>query len=123
MFFIGVFGIEETQKQLATYNNAICPGCGAMTRFEIFKSYSYFHIFFIPTFRWNIRYYIRPVCCGRIYELDPATGQQVERGENPEIRDEHLRPANQYLPYKTCSHCGVRVEPEYSFCPYCGRRL
>jgi len=123
MFFIGIFGIEQAKKTIGTYNNAICPACGAFTRFEVYKAYSYFHIFFIPTFRWNVRYYVKPACCGSIYELDPAIGQQYDRGQNPEIRNEHMRPINQYPPYKTCSACGARVESTFSYCPYCGRRL
>lgn len=123
MFFIGIFGVEQAQKPIGKYNNTICPSCGAMTRFEIFKTYSYFHIFFIPTFKWNIKYYIKPSCCRSIYELDPVIGQQYEKGKNPDIRNEHLRPLNQYLPYKTCSSCGAKVESGYSFCPYCGRGL
>lgn len=123
MFFIGIFGIEETKKQIETYNNAICPTCGTMTRFEIFKSYSYFHVFFIPTFKWNIRYYIKPVCCDNIYELDPFIGQQFEKGLKPEIRNEHLRNMSHFLSYRTCGSCGSKVESQFSFCPYCGRRL
>jgi len=123
MFFIGIFGIEQAQKQIGTRNNAICPSCGAMTRFELFKQYSYFHIFFIPTFRWNVRYFAKPVCCGKIYELDPGIGQQYERRMNPEIKDEHMRPLNLHSRFKTCSCCGARVENNFSFCPYCGRRI
>lgn len=123
MFFIGIFGVEQAHKSIGVYNNAICPGCGALTRFEIIKTYSYLHIFFIPTFRWNIRYFIKPACCGSVYELDPVIGQQYERGQNPEIRNEHLRPLYQTLPYKSCANCGARVESGYSFCPYCGKRL
>lgn len=123
MFFIGIFGIEQAQKQIAGYNNIICPACGALTRYEIFKTYSYFHIFFIPTFRWNIRYFVKPACCGSIFELDPTIGEQIEKGQNPDIRNEHLHPTEKYLPYKICSGCNSKVEPRYSFCPYCGRRL
>ncbi|HEX9062212.1 MAG TPA: zinc-ribbon domain-containing protein, partial [Clostridia bacterium] len=60
MFFIGVFGIDSANKKIGNHNNANCPACGHMTHFEIIKSYSYLHIFFIPTFRWNIRYYLKP---------------------------------------------------------------
>jgi len=123
MFFIGIFGIQQAEKQIGTYNNAICPSCGSLTRFEVFKNYFYFHIFFIPIFKWNVKYFIKPVCCGSIYELDPIIGKQYEKGQNPKVENEHLRPLNQYSPFKTCSGCGARVESGYSFCPYCGRRL
>jgi hypothetical protein len=50
-------------------------------------------------------------------------GLQYEKGQNPEIRDEHLQPLNQEQPYKTCPECGARFEREYAFCPYCGSKL
>jgi hypothetical protein len=123
MFFIGIFGIQDAQKSIGSYNNTICPSCSALTRFEVLKAYTYFHIFFIPTFKWNVRYYVKPVCCGSIYELDPVVGQQYEKGLTPEIRNEHMRPVNQHLPFKTCSSCRARTESGYSFCPHCGARL
>ena len=123
MFFIGIFGIHQTEKPIGTYNNAICPACGGFTRFEIFKSYTYFHIFFIPTFRWNIKYYVKTACCGSIYELDPDIGKQYEKDQNPRIDNEHLRPTYRYSPFKSCSDCKAKVESRYSYCPYCGKRL
>jgi RNA polymerase subunit RPABC4/transcription elongation factor Spt4 len=123
LFFIGIFGIDRKQKPLGTYNNAICPACGALTRLEIFKTYSYFHIFFIPIFRWNVKYFVKSVCCSSIYELDPVIGKQYEKEGSVEIRSEHLRPVSEYLPYKVCSNCGARFESGYGFCPYCGNKL
>ncbi|HBR02053.1 MAG TPA: zinc ribbon domain-containing protein [Ruminiclostridium sp.] len=123
MFFIGIFGIDEKQKQITVINNVICPACGALARFEILKTYSYFHIFFIPTFRWNTKYYVKPACCGHMYLLDPGIGREIERGGNPQIRPEHLSPVNAYSPYKTCPACRSRVESEYKFCPYCGSKF
>lgn len=123
MFFIGIFGINERQKALGTYNNAICPSCGAMTRYEIFKTYSYFHIFFIPTFRWNRRYYAQAACCGILYELDPAVGEEYERGMKLEIRQEHLHPIHVRDSYRICSNCRAQVNSGYSYCPHCGRKL
>lgn len=123
MFFIGIFGIDEAEKSIGTYNNAICPACGAMTRFEIIKKYSYFHIFFIPTFRWNIRYYLKPACCSNVYELDTDIGREYEKDNSIEVKSEHMRPVSQYLPFNVCSNCSAKVDPKYSFCPYCGKRL
>ena len=123
MFFIGIFGIDQKEKHIGTYNNAICPACGALTRFEVYKSYSFFHIFFIPVFRWNIKYFVKSVCCSSIYELDPEIGRQYESGNSPDIKTEHLNMMNGYLPYKICVNCRARVESRYSYCPYCGSKL
>lgn len=123
MFFIGIFGIDQKYKPIGTYNNVICPACGALTHYEIFKSYSYFHIFFIPTFKWNIKYYVRSTCCNSSFELDPLIGQEFERGNNPEIKEEHLHSANQRSLYKYCRNCGATFDSSYSYCPYCGGKL
>jgi len=123
MFFIGIFGADRANKPLGTQTNSICPACGSLTRFEIFKTYTYFHIFFIPVFKWNVSYYVRPACCGSVFELDTEIGQKYEKGHNVDIRQENLRPMNQNAPYKTCFNCGARFEPGYSYCPYCGRKL
>jgi len=123
MFFIGIFGIQDSQKSIGVCNNTVCPSCGALTRFEVLKAYTYFHIFFIPTFKWNVRYYVKSACCSNLYELDPVIGQQYEKGLAPDIRNEHLRIVNEYLPFKTCPSCGAKAESRYSFCPYCGMRL
>ncbi len=123
MFFIGIFGIHQSDKFIETHNNAICPSCGGFTRFEIFKTYSYFHIFFFPIFKWNIRYFIKTACCNSIYKLDPYIGKQYEKGQNPEILDEHLNRLNNSFPYKACPNCKAHIETDYSFCPYCGKKV
>ncbi|MGE5614369.1 MAG: zinc ribbon domain-containing protein [Bacillota bacterium] len=123
MFFIGIFGTNQARKPIGTRSNSICPSCGAFTFIEVFKTYSYFHVFFIPVFRWNTRYFARFSCCGMTYGLDPDIGMQYEKGLDPEIMNEHLHPLYQDTPYRTCSRCGAVAEPGHSFCPYCGSRL
>jgi hypothetical protein len=123
MFFIGIFGVNQTEKPIGTYNNTVCPNCGALTRLEIYKRYSYFHLFFIPTFKWNIQYYAKSGCCGSISALDSTIGAQYEKGFHPEIRAEQLQPVNQYQPFKTCPICHREVDADFQYCPYCGQKI
>lgn len=123
MFFIAFFGIQDKEKYVGAYNNVICPSCESLTRYEIHKTYRYFHIFFIPVFRWNIRYLVKTPCCGSLYELDQAVGTEFEKNPGTEIRKENLRPVNYYSPFKYCSNCRAQVPAEFSYCPYCGGRL
>jgi len=123
MFFIAFFGIQDKEKFIGTYNNIICPSCGRLDRYEIYKTYRYFHLFFIPVFRWDIRYIARSSCCGSVYELDHAMGREFERNKNVEIRNEHLRRLNHYLPYKYCPDCRTNVPADFKYCPYCGRGM
>ena len=123
MFFFAFFGVQDREKELGTYNNIICPSCGRLSRYDIYKNYTYFHVFLIPTFKWNTRYYARAACCGALFELDPAVGREFERNPNTEIRPENLRRVQSYMPFKYCQNCRANVPIEFSFCPYCGGKL
>lgn len=123
MFFIGIFGVQDKDKYIGTYNNIVCPSCERLARYEIHKFYRYFHIFFIPIFRWNVRYLVKTSCCGCLYEMDPFVGREFEKNPNTEINNEDLRQVNNYLPFKYCSNCKTDVPAEFSYCPYCGGKL
>lgn len=123
MFFIAFFGIQDKDKYIGAYNNIFCPSCERLARYEIYKSYRYFHIFFIPIFRWNVRYIVKTSCCGFLYELDPLVGKEFEKNPGIEIRNENLRPLNSYLPLKYCINCKTNVPQEFNYCPYCGGKL
>ena len=123
MFFVAFFGIQDKEKYIGTYNNIICPSCERLANYEIYKSYRYFHIFFIPVFRWNVKYLVKASCCGALYELDPVVGRDFERNPNTEIRDENLRRVNNYMPFKYCPNCKTDVPADFKYCPYCGGRL
>lgn len=123
MFFFGVFGIHSAQKPVGTFQNILCPACHALTRLEISKAYTYFHLFFIPTFKWNVRYFAVSACCGQIFELDPNLGQQYEKGFTPDITPSQLTPLGVSRSIGLCSQCGKELSPVYRFCPYCGHEL
>jgi hypothetical protein len=123
MFFIAFFGIQDKDNYIGTYNNIVCSSCGKLARYEIHKTYRYFHIFFIPVFRWNVKYIAKASCCGCIYELDTLIGKEFEKNPETEIRKENLRPVHNYLPFKYCSDCKTDVPAEFNYCPYCGRNL
>jgi len=123
MFFIAFFGIQDKDIYLGTCNNIECPSCGRLTRFDIYKSYRYFHIFFIPTFRWNVRYIVKTSCCGCLYELDQFAGREFEKNPGFDIKMENLRRVDNYLPFKYCMYCNKNVPVEFNFCPYCGGKL
>lgn len=123
MFFIGIFGINRTEKTIGEYSSSLCPSCHSISNFEIIKEYSYFHFFFIPVYKWNIKYYIKPDSGSSIYELESSIGQLYEKGERPQIREEDLHPVQTLLPNKVCRYCQSNVESGYSYCPFCGKKL
>jgi len=123
MFFFAMFGIQDKDQLIGTCNNIVCPSCGRLAKYEVYKTYRYFHVFFLPVYRWNFRYIVKASCCGSLYELDPLVGQEFEKNPGTEIKKENLRRINNYLPYKYCPNCNTDVPAEFSYCPYCGGKL
>ena len=79
MFFM--MGIMDGRKDI-DYNRLItCMACGRYGGIEVYMTYTVLSLFFIPVFKWNRHYYVRTTCCSAIYELDPAIGRKIERGE------------------------------------------
>lgn len=123
MFFIAFFGIQDKDQHIGTCNNIVCPSCGKFARYEVHKVYRYFHIFFIPTFKWNVRYIVKTSCCNTLYELDSLVGKEFEKNPATKIRMENLRTINNNRPFKYCSNCQTDVYSDFKYCPYCGREL
>ena len=93
MFFM--MGITDGRKDLNFAQTIICNICGRYGRYNVFMIYTVLSLFFIPCFKWNKHYYVQTSCCGTIYELDPEIGKAIARGEQVEIRLEHLSRVNQ----------------------------
>ena len=121
MFFI--MGIDPRHKALE-YNNSvfICERCGQYGRYEVFMTYMCFSLFFIPIIKWNKKYIVRTTCCNGQYELDPAIGQAIARGDDVQILPEHLTAIgnDRQSNYKRCNACGFATEEDFQYCPKCG---
>lgn len=125
MFFIGIFGVEDKQKQIKDINTIGCKNCNN-SRHTLVKQYSFFHIFFIPIFKWNIRYFLICNNCNTIYEIPKEKGIRVENGEDSSITYWDLKVIENYNGAQAqlrCSNCGRAVDSNFEFCPYCGERL
>lgn len=122
MFFIGIFGIEEKAKEISSQNNKICFQCEALTKQTIIKTYSYFHIFFVPVFKWNVKYYIKSECCNATYLLNESIGKRIENGENVNIADSDLGEAL-VSREKYCLSCRTALPRNFEYCPRCGSKL
>lgn len=123
MFFFVFFGIKDKEILLGNSNDIICPQCGEVTNGEVYKTYSYFHLFLIPLVKWNRRYFVKTNCCKRVYMLNPEVGKQFEKDSNIVINKGDLEIIEVYTHMKYCDHCRVNVPNEYQYCPYCGKDL
>ncbi|AKA67438.1 zinc-ribbon domain-containing protein [Clostridium scatologenes] len=125
MFFIGIFGVEDKQKQIKDINTINCKNCNGI-RHILIKQYSFFHIFFIPIFKWNIRYLLICNNCNTIYEIPKEKGIRAENGEDSAITYWDLKIIGNYNGAQAqlrCSRCGRGIDSNFEFCPYCGERL
>ncbi len=125
MFFI--MGITEGRKDFDFNQLMTCAVCGAYGRFNVFMTYTVLSLFFIPTFKWNRRYYVQTSCCSTVYELDPEVGKRIARGEEIEIQPRHLTRVYAGRAYtnrgKKCMHCGYETTEDFDFCPKCGTKF
>lgn len=130
MFFFGVFGIENKQKEIRLIQNVVCKACGSMTTYRLIKVYNYFHFFFIPIFKWGEIYYVESRCCASLFEIPREIGRELERGKDIPLNDEYLRQVNTNYGYGNdfgttivCHSCGRTIDRSFQFCPHCGNRV
>lgn len=124
MFFIGIFGIESKEKEIKAIDKLSCKSCNRITRGKLIKSYSFFHFFFLPIFKWNEEYFVICEECNTLFSISKDKGKALERGEDGEITYWDLKEVNQYHEYNIgCSNCGKIVSSNYKYCPYCGNKM
>lgn len=123
MFFI--MGINQGRKDLAYNQMVVCAHCGSYGRYQVFMTYTYLSLFFIPCLKWGRKYYVQTSCCNTYYELDPEIGKQLARGVEVEILPQHLQMVRSGSTKKIryCDQCGLEREDSYEFCPKCGRKF
>lgn len=126
MFFI--CGMSQGKKLLDYTKTVICAMCGSYGRYQVFMTYSYFSIFFIPIIKWNRRYYVQMSCCNTVYELRNEKGRKLNRRESVEIEAQDLTVVqsgrrNQGWNRRQCSHCGYETTENFDYCPKCGQKF
>lgn len=123
MFFIGVFGVETKEKNLGIINNLNCKNCSEGV-LKIVKSYNYFHIFFIPLFKWKVKYYALCNTCGAVFCIPIEKGEKIERGQRDVLSYWDLSDCISYgRVHIRCNNCGKTMKEDYEYCPYCGEKL
>lgn len=129
MFFIGVFGIENKDKEIETLNNLSCTKCNKEVTARLIKNYDYFHFFFIPLLKWNESYYVVCDQCKSVFTIPKEKGKAIENGENVQITYWDLKEViidnsnNGYYGERPCSNCGKTVSSNYKYCPHCGAKI
>lgn len=124
MFFI--MGISSSEKKLDFIQTMLCSTCGQFGRYEVYMTYTFLSLFFIPLFKWNKRFYVRSSCCNTIYAIDNDLGLKIMHGENITLSEQDLHIINNNYSgttQKRCNNCGYISDSEFAYCPKCGNRL
>jgi len=121
MFFI--MGISSKEKKLDFDQMEICSCCGRYGHIEVYMTYMYFSLFFIPLIKWNRRYFVRMTCCNAACEISSQLGKDIAEGKvkHIDLSDLHFTEGNSQ--YKRCSNCGYTTTEDFQYCPKCGARL
>lgn len=131
MFFIGIFGIENKDKEVKDLNNLTCKKCNSTIKGKLIKNFDFFHFFFIPIFKWNEKYYVLCNRCKCLYSIPKEKGKAIEKGEEVNITywdlqevysDNNINFNNRY-DMKICPNCGEQVKRHFKYCPYCGKEV
>jgi hypothetical protein len=132
MFFIGVFGIENKDKEIKELNNLTCKKCNSTVQGKLIINFDFFHFFFIPLFKWNERYYVVCNRCKCLYSIPKEKGKAVENGDEVDITywdlqevysDNDINFNDNSYDMKRCSSCGAQVKRDFKYCPYCGKEI
>lgn len=127
MFFIGIFGIDNKIKEIKNLTRFSCKNCNISNGARLIKSYTFFHFFFIPLFKWNEEYYVICNGCNSSFSISKDKGKEIERGGYVEITYCDLKEVNNnygsYYAVKRCSRCNREVENNFEYCPYCGEKI
>lgn len=122
MFFIG--GISNGEKKLDYVQSIVCSRCDAFGKMEVYMTYMYFSLFFIPIFKWNKKYFVKNTCCDSVYILDDELGVKISRGDSILISESDLQLASYNQPsVNKCSNCGYICDGDFQYCPRCGQKL
>jgi ribosomal protein S27AE len=117
MFFIGVFGIGNKNKNLGEVKFR-CTGCIG-ERFSLVELSRSFDIFFIPVFKYSKEYIIICEKCRSVYKLKMDNISKILETRKVDYDDVEKI----ILETNTCPHCGTSIAGDFSFCPKCGKAL
>lgn len=125
MFFIGIMGIDTKAKEIRDINNITCKHCGRLGMYKLIKQYSYFHFFFIPLFRWKIKYFLISRCCQSVFSISTEKGKRLEDKTDDFVDFDELQYEydNRGQARNNCFHCGNTIDPSFEYCPRCGNRI
>lgn len=123
MFFFAVMGTSEKRENIGDVLFD-CSHCNSKQVLSIFKDYNYFHIFFIPIFKFSVHY--DGVCtkCKTEYYIDNETGKLLDKGLLTSIDSSSLKEKQCFKGYTpVCPVCNNKIDHDDVYCRKCGYKL
>ena len=114
---------KKLRKIIKEINNLTCKKCLQNVTGKLIKEYDYFHFFFIPIFKWHEEYYLLCENCNRVFKVSEEKGKSIENGNDINIDYWDLKEEGNIYGDNICQNCGRKVDPQYSYCPYCGNKI
>ncbi|KAJ4700689.1 Large-conductance mechanosensitive channel like [Melia azedarach] len=110
MFFFFVGGVNQQVRQVLKSGAGRCINCGS--RADLVEYEKVLKLFFVPVWRWPAK--DPAMYCNNCNLFFPPEFSTTRPRESlPPPPPDALR----------CRFCDRDVEPEFSFCPYCGSAL
>lgn len=122
MFFI--FGISTDEKKLDYIQTLLCSNCSQYGKLELYMTYYYFSLFFIPLIKWNKKFVVKSSCCGSIFAVDSELGKRIYKGETVILTGSDLTIVNNNHQHSIlCKHCNQPLQSDFTYCPNCGKPM
>lgn len=118
-----IMGINQKEKKLSFDQLVICKCCGKYGHMEVFMTYTYFMLFFIPIIKWDKHYYVKMNCCSNVCEIDKEIGKAIEKGQAAVLNMDELNFGCEENTVRHCGNCGFTTNEDYQYCPKCGRKM
>jgi len=104
MFFFFIGGVKPKTVTLKKHLHS-CPLCGRASLFQKRVDH-YFHLFFISLF---------PLKKGKIFSVCENCGSFFDAGGS--------KLETIYVRERICPSCGYELDPEFKYCPRCGKKI
>ncbi|MCL1950063.1 MAG: zinc ribbon domain-containing protein [Turicibacter sp.] len=122
MLFIG--GIDAQQQEIGQFDSVRCLHCGENHAMDLVKTFYYFHFFFLPLFKWNVKYLVTCGGCQAVMAVPSDVGKDLENGKSHDIDPADLTILQEgHAKRSHCSNCSHEVSSEYAYCPHCGEKM
>ncbi|KRQ87693.1 hypothetical protein ABG79_00494 [Caloramator mitchellensis] len=123
MFFVGILGVETKEEVIKDIYNTICKSCGRISTYRLMCQYNFFHLFFIPIYKWNKKYYLVSRCCDAVFEISEEYASRLQKEKDSVIDDSKLNEVKYGYNRFLCPNCKSVLYDDFNYCPHCGARL